>query len=130
MAKINVTPAARELTEHYASGEHSRAFQRAMIAAHAPIFFVRMGGVPRYDDCGQPVNAAAIKATAARNVRLDAKAKADAERNAKAKAERIAAAERFAAANAVAAEAAEDDSEYGFDDEKSESMMLHGDSNA
>ena len=115
MTKINIAPAAREITEHFAAGEHARAFQRTMIAAHSPLFFIRMGGVPRYDDCGQPLNAAAIKATAARMVRLDAKAKADAERNAKAKAERVAAAERFAAANAIA-KAETDESEYGFDD--------------
>jgi hypothetical protein len=116
MAKINIAPAAREMTEHYASGEHARAFQRIMIAQHSPLFFIRMGGVPRYDDAGAPVNAAAIKATAARKVRLDAKAKADAERNAKAKAERIAAAERFAAAHAASVAARDDDdSEYNFD---------------
>jgi hypothetical protein len=115
MAKINIAPASREITEHFAAGEHARNYQRSMIAAHAPLFFIRMGGVPRYDDCGQPANAAAIKATAARKVRLEVRAKVDAERNAKAKAERIAAAARFAAANVIAADAAEDDSEYGFD---------------
>lgn len=131
MAKINITPAAREITEHFAAGEHARNYQRSMIAAHAPLFYVLMGGVPRYDDCGQPVNGAAIKATAARKARLEAKAKADAERNAKAKAERVATAERLAATYAASVAARDDDeSEYGFDDEKSESMMLHGDSNA
>lgn len=97
MAKINITPAAREITEHFAAGEHARAFERASIARHAPLFFVRMGGVPRYDETGAPLNAAAHKATVARKARLEAKAKADAERNAAAKAARIATAEKLAA---------------------------------
>ncbi len=115
MAKINITPASRELTEHFAAGGNVRAAERAMIAAHAPLFFVRMGGVPRYDDCGQPVNAAAHKATAARKVRIEARDNANALRNALAKAERVAAAERFAAANAIMREET-DESAYGFDD--------------
>jgi hypothetical protein len=135
MAKINITPASREITEHFAAGGNVRAAERAAIAAAAPLFYVRMGGIPRYDDMGAPANASAIKATAARKVRLDAKAKADAERNAKAKAERIATAERYAAAINTAdgytdSRNWEDDSQYGFDDEKSESMMLHGDSDS
>lgn len=126
MAKINVTPAAREITEHFAAGEHMRAFERASIARHAPLFYVRMGGVPRYDETGAPLNAAAHKATAARKARLEAKAKADAERNAAAKAARVAAAERLAAEYAASV-AADDDSEYDFENEDSESRMLHGD---
>ena len=102
MTKINIAPASRELTEHFAAGEHARNYQRAMIAAHAPLFYARMGGVPRYDDMGQPMNGAAIKATAARKARLEARAVAASARNAAAKAERIAAAARFAAANVVA----------------------------
>jgi hypothetical protein len=115
MAKINIAPAAREITEHFAAGEHARNYQRAMIAAHAPLFFVRMGGVPRYDDAGQPANGAAVKATAARKVRIEARDNANALRNALAKAERVAAAKRFAAANATMREET-DESEYGFDD--------------
>ena len=114
--KVNVTAnASREITEHFAAGEHARNYQRAMIAAHAPLFYVRVGGVPRYDDMGQPANAAAIKATVARKARLEAKAKADAERNAKAKAERVATASRFAAANVVAADDGEYDGAYDDD---------------
>lgn len=97
MAKINVTPASREITEHFAAGEHARAFERMAIERHAPLFFIRMGGVPRYDESGAPLNPPAVKATAERKARLEARAIAAAERNAKAKAERIAAAERFAA---------------------------------
>lgn len=131
MAKINVTPAAREITEHFAAGGNVRAAERAAIAAAAPAFYARVGGVPRYDDCGQPVNGPAIVATVERKARLEARDKANAERNAKAKAERVATAERLAATYAASVAARDDDeSEYGFDDEKSESMMLHGDSNA
>ena len=125
MAKINVTPAAREITEHFAAGGNVRAAERAMIAAHAPVFFVRMGGIPRYDDTGAPVNAPAIKATIARKARLEARDKANAERNAKAKAERVATAERLAATYAASI-AADDDSEYNFENEDSEARMLHG----
>lgn len=97
MAKINITPAAREITEHYAAGGNVRAAERAAIAAAMPDYLARMGGMPRYDDTGAPVNPPAVKATAERKARLEARAIAMAERNAKAKAERIAAAERFAA---------------------------------
>lgn len=96
MAKINITPAAREITEHYAAGGNVRAAERAAIAAAAPAFYARMGGVPRYDDTGAPANGPAIVATVHRKARLEARAIAAAERNAKAKAERVAAAARFA----------------------------------
>jgi hypothetical protein len=115
MAKINITPASREITEHFAAGGNVRAAERAAIAAAAPAFYLRVGGVPRYDDTGAPVNGAAVKATAARKVRIEARDNANALRNALAKAERVAAAERFAAANATMREET-DESEYGFDD--------------
>ena len=102
MAKINVTPAAREITEHFAAGGNVRAFQRAMIAKHSLAFFIRMGGVPRYDDAGAPVNAAAVKATVARKARLEARAVADKARRDAAKAARIAEAEKLAAKYALA----------------------------
>lgn len=130
MAKINITPAAREITEHFAAGGNVRAAERAMIAAAAPAFYARVGGVPRYDDTGAPANGPAIVATVEREARLKARAIAASERNAKAKAERVAAAARYAAAINTADGRTEDDSEYGFDDEKSESMMLHGDSDS
>ena len=129
MAKINVSlNAAREITEHFAAGEHARNYQRAMIAAHAPLFYVRMGGVPRYDDMGVPVNAPAIKATIARKARLEARALATAARNAAAKAERVAQAARFAAAiNTADGHTDSRNWEDDFENEESESRMLHGD---
>lgn len=96
MAKINVTLAAREITEHFAAGEHARAFQRAMIAQCLPAYVARLGDVPVYTMDGQPVNGAAIKATAERTARLEARNIAAAARNAAAREERIAAAARFA----------------------------------
>ena len=126
MAKINISLGAREITEHYAAGEHARNYQRALIAEHAPLFYVIMGGVPRYDDMGVPVNAPAIKATIARKARLEARRIAAAARNAAAKAERVATAARFAAANAIASDDGAD-SEYDFENEESETRMLHGD---
>ena len=127
MAKINITPAARELTEHHAAGGNVRAAERAAIAAAAPAFYARVGGVPRYDDTGKPVNGPAIVATAARKARLEARAVAAAARNAAAREERMAQAARYAAAINTAD--GWTDSDYG-DDEKSESMMLHGDSDS
>ena len=133
MAKINVTLGAREITEHYAAGEHARNYQRAMIAEHKPAFLARFSGfMPIYDMAGNPDNPAAVAATAQRKVRLEARAIAAAERNAKAKAERVATAARLSMAFNTAdgrtdSSNWQDDSEYDFENEESESRMLHGD---
>lgn len=131
MAKINITPAAREITEHYAAGGNVRAAERAMIAAAAPAFYARVGGVPKYDDTGAPLNGPAIVATVERKARLEARAIAAAARNAAAREERMAQAARYAAAINTAdgrtdSRNWEDDSEYDFENEDSENRMLHG----
>ena len=77
MAKINVTLAAREITEHFAAGEHSRAFQRRELKRLLPAYVASLGlAVPRYGDRGQPLTVAAYKATAERTARLAARAAA------------------------------------------------------
>ncbi len=72
MAKINMSlNANRDVTEHFAAGEHKRIFERRMIAAHLPGYVASMGlAVPRYNGEGQPVTVAAYKATKARKARL------------------------------------------------------------
>ena len=130
MAKINITPAARELTEPHAAGGNVRAAERAAIAAAMPAYLARFSGfVPVYDMSGKPDNAAALVATAAREKRIAARNIAAAARNAAAREERMAQAARFADLHAVtvAADAADDDSEYDFENEDSEARMLHGD---
>jgi hypothetical protein len=96
MVKINITLGAREITEHFAAGEHARNYQRAMIAEHLPAFLARFGGfMPVYDMAGNPDNPAALAATAARKARLEARRIAAELARSAAKAERMATAARL-----------------------------------
>lgn len=129
MAKINVTLGAREITEHFAAGEHARAFQRAMIAEHLPAFLARFGGfMPVYDMAGNPDNPAALAATAARKVRLAARAAAATAAREASMAARIATAAALSASLYYAADMIETSGHGYYDgdgqDDPSENTML------
>ena len=95
--KMTVSVADRAVTEHYASGEHARAFQRAMIAQCLPAYVARLGEVPVYTMEGQPANGAAVIATAERKARLEARRIAAEITRAASKAERMATAATLSA---------------------------------
>jgi hypothetical protein len=109
--KINVSPAAREVTDHYAAGAFARAYERASIIAGLPAYIARMGGLPRYDEVGKPANSAAVLATTARAARLEARRIAAEASRAAAKGERIARAAVLAETYAAEIEAAEIESD-------------------
>ena len=66
MAKINVSIAAREVTEHFAAGATVRGAERAAILRAMPAYLAVVGAVPVYSMDGRPANDAAVASTSLR----------------------------------------------------------------